>query len=317
MEIYLVSMLIVAGIYGVMALGLNVMWGMAGLVNLGLVGSAAVGAYTSALLTTKGGAPIIAGLAAGTLIAAATGALLSLLTGRLKDNYLAIVTLGFAEAIRIVASNEIWLTNGTDGISGIPGPFRAQLTPFQYNLLYLGIVVLVLCVLYGLSQRILYSPFGRVLHAIRDDDVVVGVAGKNARAFKVQAFAIGSGMIGLAGGLYAHYTSFIAPDLFVPLLTLYVKLSLLAGGVGNNRGAVLGAALVILILESSRFIVPLIPGITPPQGAALREIFLSASLLVVLRFRVRGLLPEAHDHLVERPDAARLAAPAIPVIPSR
>ena len=305
MEIYIISMCVVAGIYAVMALGLNVMWGMAGLVNLGLVGSAAAGAYTSAILTKTFAIPIPLGILAGAIVAAAVGAVLSLVTRRLKEHYLAIVTLGFAETIRIVASNEIWLTNGTDGISGIAGPFRADLTPFQYNFVYLGIVLLVLLGLYVCCQRISYSPFGRVLRAVRDDDMVVSVAGKNAQSFKLKAFSIGSGIIGLAGGLYAHYTSFISPDLFVPLLTLYVKLSLLVGGVGNNRGAVVGAALIILILEGSRFVVPFIPYISPAQGAAIRELFLSATLLIVLRFRVTGLIPEPHDHpVIPRPGTA-------------
>jgi len=305
MEIYIISMCVVAGIYAVMALGLNVMWGMAGLVNLGLVGSAAAGAYTSAILTKTFAIPIPLGILAGAIVAAAVGAVLSLVTRRLKEHYLAIVTLGFAETIRIVASNEIWLTNGTDGISGIAGPFRADLTPFQYNLVYLGIVLLVLLGLYVCCQRISYSPLGRVLRAVRDDDMVVSVAGKNAQSFKLKAFSIGSGIIGLAGGLYAHYTSFISPDLFVPLLTLYVKLSLLVGGVGNNRGAVVGAALIILILEGSRFVVPFIPYISPAQGAAIRELFLSATLLIVLRFRVTGLIPEPHDHpVIPRPGTA-------------
>lgn len=312
MEIYIISISVVAGIYAIMALGLNVMWGMAGLVNLGLVGSAAVGAYTSAILTKTLGVPIPVGIICGAIAAAAVGTILSMVTRRLKDHYLAIVTLGFAETIRITASNEIWLTNGTDGISGIAGPFRADLSPLQFNLLYLGIVILVLAVLYFLCQRILYSPFGRVLRAVRDDDLVVSVAGKNAQVFKVQAFAIGSGIVGLAGGLYAHYTSFISPDLFVPLLTLYVKLSLLVGGVGNNRGAVVGAALIILILEGTRFVIPFVPYVTPPQGAALRELFLSATLLIVLRFRVTGLIPEAQDHpVIPRAKAADNATPTI------
>lgn len=307
MEIYIISISVVAGIYAVMALGLNVMWGMAGLVNLGLVGSAAVGAYTSAILTKTLGLPIPAGILCGTIAAALVGAGLSMVTRRLKDHYLAIVTLGFAETIRIIASNEIWLTNGTDGISGVAGPFRSDVSLLQFNLIYLGIVILLLAALYVCCQRILYSPFGRVLRAVRDDDVVVSVAGKNAQVFKVQAFAIGSGIVGLAGGLYAHYSSFISPDLFVPLLTLYVKLSLLVGGVGNNRGAVVGAGLIILILEGTRFVVPFVPYITPPQGAAMRELFLSATLLIVLRFRVTGLIPEAQDHPVIPRSAAKAA----------
>src|SRR5947208_10789172 len=127
MENYLIALGVSAGIYALMALGLNVIWGMAGQVNLGLVGFFAVGAYVSALLTLKLGAPIAVGMVAGSLAAAAVGALVSLITARLRGDYLAIVTLGFAETIRIVASNEIWLTNGTDGLSGIAGPWRGAL----------------------------------------------------------------------------------------------------------------------------------------------------------------------------------------------
>ncbi len=126
MENYLIAMAVSAGIYALMALGVNVIWGMAGMVNLGLVGFFAVGAYVSALLTLKAGWPIAAGMAAGAIAAALVGVVVALVTVRLRGDYLAIVTLGFAETIRIVASNEIWLTNGTDGLSGIPGPCRGS-----------------------------------------------------------------------------------------------------------------------------------------------------------------------------------------------
>src|ERR1041385_5449793 len=123
---YIVSMLTFAGLYALMALGLNVIWGMAGLINLGLVGFFAVGAYVSALLTIKLQVPIAVGILASTGLAAAVGAVVALVTVRLKGDYLAIVTLGFAETVRIAASNEIWLTNGTDGLSGIARPFGAD-----------------------------------------------------------------------------------------------------------------------------------------------------------------------------------------------
>src|SRR5882724_1525982 len=141
MEHYLIAMGVTAGIYAIMALGMNVIWGMAGLINLGLVGFFAVGAYTSALLTLKLGWPIAAGLAAGTLVAAAVGVGVAMITVRMRGDYLAIVTLGFAETMRIVMSNELWIANGTDGLSGIPGPLRGTLGPHLFNLLYLGIVV--------------------------------------------------------------------------------------------------------------------------------------------------------------------------------
>jgi branched-chain amino acid transport system permease protein len=287
-----------AGIYALMALGLNVIWGMAGLVNLGLVGFFGVGAYVSALLTVKLGLPIALGIACGALAAAIVGAVVCWVTAPLRGDYLAIVTLGFAESIRIIASNEIWLTNGTDGISGIPGPWRAALTPGEFNLAYLCLVAAAVMVAFFVVERLSHSPFGRVLRAIRDDEQVASVAGKYTIAFKVQAFALGSAVVGLAGAFYGHYTSFIAPDLFVPLLTLYIKLSLLAGGLGNNRGAILGAIVVVFFLESTRFVVPLVPGLSAVQGAALREILTSVALIVILRFRPQGLVPEERMHPV-------------------
>jgi branched-chain amino acid transport system permease protein len=306
MENYIIAMGVSAGIYALMALGLNVIWGMAGLINLGLVGFFAVGAYVSAILTVKLGFPIIVGVAAGGVLAACVGVVVSLVTARLRGDYLAIVTLGFAETIRVLANNETWLTNGSDGISGIPGPFRAALTPIEFNTLYLALVAAIVTIAFFLVERLSYSPFGRVLRAIRDDEQVAAVAGKYVLAYKVQAFALGSLALGVAGALYAHYTSYIAPDIFVPLLTLYIKLALLAGGVGNSKGAIIGAVVVVFFLESTRFIVPLIPYISPVQGAALRELIISGSLLVVLRFRARGLIPEAQSHLL-LPKPAALA----------
>jgi branched-chain amino acid transport system permease protein len=131
-----------------------------------------------------------------------------------------------------------------------------------------------------------------VLRAIRDDDQVAAVAGKRVIAFKVQAFAVSSGILGLAGALYGHYTSFIAPETFVPLLTIYVVLALTAGGTGNNVGAVVGALLVVSFLEGTRFMTGWLPGLRPVQIAAVREFMIGASLIVILRFRPGGLLPE-------------------------
>jgi len=293
MENYLVAMGVSAGIFALMALGLNVIWGMAGLINLGLVGFFAVGAYVSALLTIKLHLPIAVGILAGTGIAASVGAIVALVTVRLKGDYLAIVTLGFAETVRIIASNEIWLTNGTDGLSGIANPFGADLSPVQFNLFYLCLVAALVTVMFVLIDRLSHSPFARVLRAIREDEQVASVAGKHVLLFKIKAFAFGSAALGLAGALYGHYTSFIAPDIFVPLLTLYIKLALLVGGVGNTWGAVVGAIVVVTFLESTRFVTPLIPGLSAVQGAALREFLISVSLIVILRFRSQGILPEA------------------------
>jgi branched-chain amino acid transport system permease protein len=292
MENYVIAMATFGCLYALLALGLNLVWGMAGMINLGLVGFFAFGAYVSALATRRGGAPMVLGVAGALVLTAGAGAVVALITARLRGDYLAIITLGFSEVVRITASNEIWLTNGTDGISGIPGPWRGRVTPETFNLIFLGLAAAVVAVALAVLQRVRYSPYGRVLRAIRDDDQVASVAGKHVLRFKVEAFALSAGILGVAGALWGHYTSFIAPDVFVPLITIYVVLALTAGGTGNNWGAVAGAFLVVFFMEGTRFATGWLPALKPVQVAAVRELSIGACLLIVLRFRPAGLLPE-------------------------
>jgi branched-chain amino acid transport system permease protein len=276
----------------VLALGLNLVWGISGLINLGLAGFFALGAYASALTTIRLGVPIAAGETIGFLTAALGGAILMAVTLRLRGDYLAVVTLGFAETVRLTASNEIWLTHGTDGLSGIPGPWRGVLTPAAFNGVYLAIVIVVLAILLLLAERLRASPYGRVLRAIRDDDQVATVAGKPVARFKIQAFALSAGVMGLAGALYGHYTSFVGPDLFSPIITIYIFLAVTLGGVGSNWGVVVGAVVLMALLEGTRFLAEAIPGLAGAQPAALREMVIGLALLVMMRTRPSGLLPE-------------------------
>jgi branched-chain amino acid transport system permease protein len=261
------------------------------MINLGLAGFFALGGYVSALSTTRLGAPIGVGVVAAMVIAAGAGVVMALVTARLRGDYLAIITLGFSEVVRLVASNEIWLTRGTDGISGIPGPWRGRVPPETFNLIYFGLVALVVAALLVLLERVRTAPYGRVLRAIRDDEQVAGVAGKPVTAFKVQAFALSSAVLGLGGALYGHYTSFVAPDTFSTLVSIYVVLAVTAGGTGTNVGAVVGALLVVFFMESTRFATGWLP-LQPVQVAAVREFLIGASLIVVLRVRPAGLVPE-------------------------
>jgi branched-chain amino acid transport system permease protein len=288
---YLIAMATFGAIYAILALALNVMWGMAGMVNLGIVGFYALGAYISALLTVKAHAPIALGFAAAVAGTALVAALVTLGIARLRDDYLAIVTLGFAEVVRIVAENEIWLTRGTDGISGIPQPLKSTLGS-DFNIVYLAFCLVSLGVALFVVERVRRSPFGRVLRAIREDAQVAAFAGKDVLGFKVKAFATGGALAGLAGALYAHYASYIVPEIYVPLLTIYIFLALTAGGIGNNLGAVMGAFVVVFCLESTRFLIGVIPFLSAEQLAALREFLVGLGLLLVLFFRPRGLMPE-------------------------
>jgi branched-chain amino acid transport system permease protein len=288
---YLLFITTVGGIYGLLALSLNLIWGGAGMVNLGLAGFFAVGAYASALLTTAGHAPIAVGWLAALVAGGLAGLVVTLSTTRLREDYLAIVTLGFAEVVRLLAANEIWLTRGSDGISGIPGPWKTALGP-AFNAVYFLIVIAALAIVFFVVRRIDRSPYGRALRAIREDAQVAQVAGKPVLRFKTEAFTLSAAIAGLAGALYGHFTSYIAPDLFLPLITVYIFLAVALGGTGRPAGALVGAYLVMTLLESSRFFVEWIPGVTAVQRAALKELLIAVALILVLRLKPSGVLPE-------------------------
>jgi branched-chain amino acid transport system permease protein len=293
MTAYLIFVATLAGIYALLSLGLVTIWGQGGMVNLGLVGFYALGAYASALLS-KSGVPIGLAWAAALVIAGLVGAALCFITRSLRGDYLAIVSLGFAEAIRLVAMNEKWLTGGSDGVSGIRAPLKEALgADFSifYLLLTWGIVALAAFAL----GRLLRSPYGRALRAQRDDEQVAAVAGKSVLQLKLKTFAIGAALSGLAGAVYAHLTSFIAPDGFVPLLTIYIFLAATAGGYTRLSGAVVGAIAVLVLLESTRFVAAAMPGLNAVQVASLREMSIAIALIVIMHLRPEGLFRSANQ----------------------
>jgi branched-chain amino acid transport system permease protein len=305
---YLIAMLTLVAIYGTMALGLNVMWGLAGMVNFGVAGFFAIGAYTAALVETRLGWPIAAGMLAGTASTALVAGLACLGLRRLRDDYFSIVTLGIAEVVRIIADNEIWLTNGSDGISNIPQPLRAVFGA-NTNLFYLCFCVVLMGVSYAVAERARASPFGRVLRALRDDPQVAAVAGKSVVWFQVRAFALGGAMVGLAGALYGHFTRYVTPDIFVPLLTIYIFLAVTLGGKGSNTGTLLGTFIVVFVLESTRFITELIPGISPVQAASGRGMLIGACFVAILQLRPWGIVREPVLRLRRTPDVQAARVP--------
>jgi len=288
---YIVFILTIAAIYALLAQSLVPIWGQTGMVNLGLVGFFAVGAYASALLTRDFGWPVYLGPIVGLVAGGILVLIVTLSTLRLRDDYLAIVTLGFAEVVRIVASNEIWLTGGTDGIAGIPGVFERG-TGLTFHVQFMVLTTLLCLVIGLLITRLVKSPWGRVLRAIRDDQIVASVAGKKVVRFKAQSFMLGASIAGLAGALYGSYISYIAPDLFLPLITIYVFLAATAGGNTRALGATVGAYLLVAWLEISRFIGEVVPVLSAVQIASLREIIVGLALVIVLRFAPGGLFKE-------------------------
>ena len=276
----------IAGFYALLSLGLVTAWGQGGMVNLGLVGFVGLGAYTSALLSGAG-VPIWLDWIAAAALSGAVGVALCFVVRNLRGDYLAIVTLGFAEILRLAETNEKWLTKGSDGISGIVAPLKSHLGdsfPYFYLLLTWALVGVVALVL----NLLLRSPFGRALRAVRDDEQIAAVAGKSVLRLKLQAFGIGAALSGLAGALYAHFTSFIAPDVFMVQLTIYIFLAATVGGYTRLSGAAIGSIALVALLEATRFAAAVIPGLDAVQVASLREFAIAVCLIIVMQLRPEG-----------------------------
>jgi branched-chain amino acid transport system permease protein len=297
---YLSFFLVFASIFAVSVLGLNLQWGYTGLFNVGVAGFVAIGAYTSALLTTPETAGRVGGLGwpvlAGCIAAAITSGIAGLLVGaaalRLRHDYLAITTFGIAVTVQLVALNAQWLTGGPFGVQFIPRPWTQTLgTGVAWNLAYLAMVAAVLLVLYLAIERLVRSPWGRVLRAIKEDEAAAASLGKGAFRFRLQSFAIGSMLMGLGGALYAHFVGFIAPEDFLPILTFQLWAMLIVGGSGNNRGAILGAYLVWgFWAVSGGALRGMVPQDQQARAAALQVVLIGVLIAGMLVWRPRGLI---------------------------
>ncbi len=295
---FLTFFLITVSVYAILALGLNVQWGLTGQINIGIAGFFAIGAYMSAILTADGNPahvggfqlPFVVGAAAAVVLSAVVAVLIGALTVNLRTDYLAIATIGIAEIIRFAFKNEAWLTHGVRGISDIPRPFHeGEWSTEVFLVLALGSVAAV----YFLVERARLSPWGRVLRAIRDNETATAAAGKDVKRFRLQAFVLGSAIMGFAGALYAHFIGFISPDAFEPVFaTFIVWAMLIAGGSGNNRGAILGAVVVWLVWTGTQTITGLLPPEYSTQAGAARVLLVGILLQVVLLTRPQGILPE-------------------------
>lgn len=285
---YLVAMAIIVGIYALLTLGLNLQFGYTGLINFGHVGFFAIGAYASALLTIAG-MPFVVGFAAAMLLAALSALPLGLLAIRLRDDYLAIVTLGFAEIVRLVIQSEQWLTGGIQGLPGIPRPF-GQLGVGNAEFAYLGLVLALNAVAIGAIMLLTHSPFGRLIKAVRDDEVAVMSLGKDPVGVKIRIFMVGASLAGLAGALYAHYITYLSPEQFIPLVTFYVWMAMIIGGTGRVGGTLLGAGILVLILEGTRFIQDLVPGALGTEMASIRLGIIGVCLVVFVLYRPQGII---------------------------
>lgn len=288
-------------IYSIAGYTFNIHYGFTGTINLGIAGFLAVGAYTTALLTSPPskttfagetyhvglGMPVFVGIIAGALVASLMALLIGLIAFRaLSGLSLAILTLGTAEIIRYMAINEKWLTRGSLGIMNIPQPFYGVWKGVPYLLL----LTAILFVVHFVSERLRTSPLGRVLRGIRADKLAMEALGKNTYYFQLISFTAAAAFAGTAGALWAHYVGAIQPQDFSTTLTFLVVSSVIVGGEGNNRGVFVGTAIVIgLLYQAPRFLPKIGNPWTIPSA---RFIIIGLVIILILQFKKEGILPK-------------------------
>jgi len=285
---YNIYLLAVAGIYIIMALGLDYMVGGTDLVNLGFAGFYAVGAYTSALLTTRLGWTFWSALPAAALAAMVFGLAVGLPALKTRGYYLSLVTIAFGLIVHTLLTNMQWL-GGANGIKGIPEPrignysflqsidvFGLKL-PFEANFYYLVLVVAAICLF--ISYRIYHSRLGLVWNAIRDDEIAANCYGINLSTGKITAFLLGSFWGGIAGSIYAHMNGYISPNNFEFFTSVMLVSMVILGGMGNVLGVTTGAVLLTILPEKFRIF------------SDYRLFIFGLIIVIMLIYRPEGLFP--------------------------
>jgi neutral amino acid transport system permease protein len=352
---YLVFLITSVALYGLFSLGLNLQWGYTGLINFGHVAFMTVGAYSTTLLSLAG-VPLLVAVPIGAMLAALLGLLMGFSTLRLREDYLAIVTIGVSELVRLIALNEGWLTKGAFGVQSFPLPlenFRPTVATrigmvavitaifglalwklgrrffhqirgaknWQKRIVAIGSGLLVLlgvrlwlvsaialynfrsspaangllfvslitvAIVFWALERLVKSPWGRVLKAIREDEEVAKALGKNVFAYKLQSLMLGGFIAGIAGAFFAWQLSTVYPTNFEPLVTFQAWIIMILGGAGNNAGTLLGAGIYWAYTALTRDLERL--PIAADQVGALRIMVIGLILMVLMIWRPQGVL---------------------------
>ena len=281
---YLLHILILIGIYVILAESLNLIVGYTGLLSIAHAAFYGVGAYVAALMALKIGSPFIINIICAIIVGGLLGGLVGIPSLRIKDHYFVIATFAFQVIAFSTLNNWVSFTGGPMGLLGIPQPiiFGWTVSSHWDYLLLVGIFTVLTC---WICHRIVESPFGRVLMAIREDEVFTLAAGKNVAAYKVTIFVIGSGMAAIAGALYAHYISFIDPTSFTVMESIFIISIVIIGGAGSLWGPVIGAVVLVTLPEILRFI-----GLPSSVAANIRQILYGGLLVAFMMWRPQGLV---------------------------
>ena len=276
-EAYIAHLLILIGIYLILALSLQLAMGYTGLLNFGHIAFFGIGAYASALLTLNGMPFVLAFILAG-IVSMIIAFLISIPLNKLSDDYFALATMGFAFVTYAVLLNWTELTRGALGLSAIPRPFFAN-----SNLTFLILVIFSTVIVFLLIKRITSSQFGKVLEAIRDNELATKILGKHTLKMKSFALAISAFFAGIAGSLYAHYITYIDPSSFTIMALIPVISIVIIGGLASLKGTVIATFILVLFPELLRFV-----GFPSTILGPARQIIYALLLLLILIYKPKG-----------------------------
>lgn len=283
---YLLHILVIIEIYAILSVSLNLVAGYMGMLSLAHAAFFGVGAYTFTLILVDMQISFFVGGTIAIIASAIAGAIVAFPSLRTKDDYFVITTFAVQVVALGIMMNWISVTNGPMGLSNIPRPvilgWRIN-THFEYAILA-GILCSVVILI---SHRLTASPYGRVLKAIREDEILTNSLAKNVFVYRLSMFVITAAMAGLAGVLYSSYISFIDPSTFTIMESIFIISIVIIGGTASIKGAVLGAAVLVLLPEILRAI-----GFPTGIAAHLRQILYGGLLVAVIMWRPQGLVGE-------------------------
>jgi len=283
---FILLIFIYIGIFGIAAIGLNLIVGYTGMLSLCQAAFLGIGAYSTAILMTTANINFWMAFIISGLIAALCGILIGIPTLRLRGDYLAIATLGFGEIVKNIIINWDNMTKGPMGINGIPG---LKLLNFTFTSLdklpWTLIIWIFVAIAYYIVRRIVRSRIGRALEAIREDEIAASSMGINTAKYKIGAFTLGAFFAGLAGSLFAAYNQSVAPNTFDFMMSITILCMIVLGGLGNNAATIVGAILIVVSSELPRLLG--ISNIIPPQ---LNQVLFGFILVFMMIYRPQGII---------------------------
>ena len=286
---FLIHVAIMACLYGLLSLSLNLQVGFAGLVNFGQVILFGCGTYGAAIAFSHQLGPV-AGIALGIVFAIVVAAAFARLGRNLGADYWGIATLAVAEVLRILANNEAWLTGGAQGVSGIPLLFGDMPRPMG-PLMTLALCVVLLLAAWWLCQRLTGSRYGLALKLMREEPQLAASLGYDLAALKTQTLMVAAVLAAASGFVFAHYITFVGPDQLVSSETFLIWAMVIIGGSGNHLGAIVGAILMQFLFAFVPFVKDAF-GLPSEYVAAMRLTLVGGGLLAFLMWRTQGLIPE-------------------------